>query len=411
MNTGSSFKQKHMRDIQGLADYYRKHLLSDIVPFWEERVLDREYGGYFTCFDREGRLDSDTKSGWFAGRTLYMFSALYNKIEKREKWLEIARAGRRFLIDKVMKPDLSFRYMMHRDGSPIDGHETLFTDHFAIKGLLEYMEATGEEGDMALAGRLLDALKKKAADPETMTAESHDPRFLKHAVYFMNLIVGIEGKRLFGDQVKSLIDEGLAHCLYIFADEGQQAPLEYVSVEGKPLYEGIGRIVDPGHTMESLWFAMREGMERGDAVIIDRASRIVDWVIDRAWDEEYGGFYQNVDVFDTVPQGDLAQNRYIDTDVSWQDKIWWIQSEALYTLALSALLTENDRHFEYFMKLHAYCKDRFADNEYGEWYNLLRRDGGILSDKKGTELKGPYHIPRSVMQLALLFERYAATGG
>jgi N-acylglucosamine 2-epimerase len=151
---------------------------------------------------------------------------------------------------------------------------------------------------------------------------------------------------------------------------------------------------------------MREGYERHDAAIIKRASELVDWVIDRAWDEEYGGFYQHVDIFDTIPEKPFLNSRYIDIDVGWADKIWWVQAEALYALALSALLTGNERHFQYFLKLHQFCKDYFSDPVYGEWYSVLKRDASVLSDRKGFELKGPYHVPRCAMQLTILFERY-----
>ena len=34
----------------------KKHILEDIMPFWDKRCLDREYGGYITCFDRQGNI-------------------------------------------------------------------------------------------------------------------------------------------------------------------------------------------------------------------------------------------------------------------------------------------------------------------------------------------------------------------
>src|SRR3990172_2755118 len=49
----------------------KKHILEDIMPFWDRRCLDREYGGYITCFDREGNITSTNKYIWFQGRQLY----------------------------------------------------------------------------------------------------------------------------------------------------------------------------------------------------------------------------------------------------------------------------------------------------------------------------------------------------
>ena len=33
---------------------YRRELCDNILPFWIQRALDRDYGGYFTCFNNEG---------------------------------------------------------------------------------------------------------------------------------------------------------------------------------------------------------------------------------------------------------------------------------------------------------------------------------------------------------------------
>jgi N-acylglucosamine 2-epimerase len=58
-----------------LAKFYRKHLLQDVMAFWEPRTRDSESGGYLTCFDRKGNLTDTDKYVWFQGRQLYMFSA------------------------------------------------------------------------------------------------------------------------------------------------------------------------------------------------------------------------------------------------------------------------------------------------------------------------------------------------
>ena len=71
------------------------------MPFWEGRCLDREHGGYLTCFDRIGNVTDNNKYIWFQGRQLYVYSELYNEIEKRPQWLEHARWGYDFLVKKA----------------------------------------------------------------------------------------------------------------------------------------------------------------------------------------------------------------------------------------------------------------------------------------------------------------------
>lgn len=192
----------------------------------------------------------------------------------------------------------------------------------------------------------------------------------------------------------------------MFANDEYKAPFEYIGTDGKPRLEGEGRLIDAGHTMESLWFSMRAGKECGCAAYIKRAETVLDWVIARCYDEEYGGFYQHVDVDTLIPQQRFLVNDYAGIPAAWDDKIWWVQAEGLNALAMSALYNENEKHFTYFLKLYDYVQNCFRDKEFGEWYSILKRDGSIRSDKKGFELKGPYHVPRCLMQLTVLLEAY-----
>ena len=39
---------------------------------------------YFTCLDRQGNVFDTDKFIWLQGREVWMFSMLYNKVEKRQ---------------------------------------------------------------------------------------------------------------------------------------------------------------------------------------------------------------------------------------------------------------------------------------------------------------------------------------
>ncbi|KAA4153330.1 MFS transporter [Bacteroides ovatus] len=74
-------------DFKKLANQYKDELLDNVLPFWLENSQDHEYGGYFTCLDREGKVFDTDKFIWLQGREVWMFSMLYNKVEKRKEWL------------------------------------------------------------------------------------------------------------------------------------------------------------------------------------------------------------------------------------------------------------------------------------------------------------------------------------
>ena len=45
-----------------MAERYRKELYGSVLPFWLEKSQDLEYGGYFTCLNRDGSV-FDTAAG------------------------------------------------------------------------------------------------------------------------------------------------------------------------------------------------------------------------------------------------------------------------------------------------------------------------------------------------------------
>ena len=59
-------------DFKKLANQYKDELLDNVLPFWLENSQDHEYGGYFTCLDREGRVFDTDKFIWLQG---FLFSA------------------------------------------------------------------------------------------------------------------------------------------------------------------------------------------------------------------------------------------------------------------------------------------------------------------------------------------------
>lgn len=407
----SIFYKRHKTELEHIRDQTRAQLLENIIPFWEKRVVDQEYGGYFNCFDREGMLYDTTKQGWFVGRNMYTFSVLYNQIEPRAEWLEIAQVGRDYMNTAFGAGGGRFNQELDRKGTVITGTTSIFTDHFAVKGLYEYIRAaskTEDEQEILYAKTLSDRLFRHVEETEILRNEGISDGWQKHAVNFMNLIVALESRTLFGNIYEKIIKTCVHRSLYEFASDQYEAPFETIRKDGIPCLEGAGRIIDAGHTMESLWFCMRAGMEFGEESWTRRAGHIMDWVISRCYDHIYGGFVQHVDIDRPCPENEFLITDYQGIPVGWEDKIWWVQAEALFALLMSGILNENERHFNYFKELYDYIDQYFCDKVYGEWYSVLNRDGSVLCDKKGFALKGAYHIPRCLIQMVTLLDWYLA---
>jgi len=86
-------------------------------------------------------------------------------------------------------------------------------------------------------------------------------------------------------------------------------------------------------------------------------------------------------------------------------KLWWPHTEALYAVILAYDLTRDDRWLEWLRRIDAYCYERFADPEFGEWFGYADRQGRLTHTCKGGNYKGCFHVPRALLMGLQRIER------
>ena len=69
-----------------------KDELDRCVRFWLDNGMDSEYGGVYTCLDRQGRVFSTDKSVWMQGRCAWTFSKLCNQYGEKPEWRTAAES-------------------------------------------------------------------------------------------------------------------------------------------------------------------------------------------------------------------------------------------------------------------------------------------------------------------------------
>ncbi len=388
-----------------LARFYRKHLLDDVMPFWECRTKDHECGGYLTCFDRQGKLTDPDKYIWFQGRQLWMFSALYNRVEKRDLWLDLARQGRDFLVRHAYAGNGRWHYQLDRTGKQAKQSTiSIYTDHFVLSGLCEYALASGSDQDRDLIDQTYQVMEKNIYDPEfkDIFHGTWSPKYKRHGLCMISVHVAEIASQILGqERTRTLIDHCLQEILYVFTRDDRRLLFESVGQDGSIVMEPEGQLINPGHALEAMCFCLPVGLERGDQAIIDRCLAIAEWMYEVGYDNDYGGIVAFLDARGTEP---AQLDWHKETDAMWHDKVWWVHCEALYAAALCALLTDSPVWFDRFLDLHDWCQQHFYDPEYGEWYAALYRDGTPKLTDKGTVWKAAYHLPRCLMMIMKLFE-------
>jgi N-acylglucosamine 2-epimerase len=385
------------RDLNELCAYYRHCLLDDIIPFWLRYSLDYEYGGYLHCLDRKGGVFSTDKSMWIQCRELWLFSKLYNVLERRKEWLDAARNGFEFIMKYGFDVDGRMFYSVTRDGRPLRKRRYLYTEAFGIIACAEYAKATKEKESLKRAKDtyhlVVDLYRRPGSLPLKVFPETRMTK--SHAMPMILLNTTLELSQVDSDSMyKEVIDNALDQITNDFLKQDKRALLETVGVNGEQLDSPEGRCVNPGHAIETSWFIMHEGCRRHDSILIQTALDILDWSLQWGWDKSYGGIFSFVDIEGKPPE-----------QLEWDMKLWWPHTEALYALLLAYHLSGDKRYLSWYEKVHEWTFANFPDPDYGEWFGYLHRDGSVSIPLKGSMWKGPFHLPRMLLQGVKLLEK------
>lgn len=389
-----------------IAADVKRHLLDDIIAYWEGKTRDPLYYGFLTEFDREGLLTAPTKNMWMQGRQVWMFSALHRYVQPQVSWLDLAGWGREFIMKNGYAGNGRWHYVLDRFGKPLQGPTSIFADMFVLQGLCEYSLAVGyaSADDFDRISATFDSIERRilSEDLTDIEPQKYVPGMQKQGVYMICLnMISTVRKYMGEERIAKLRDYCLDKIMGVFLKREELLLYESLDMDGHVKDTAEGRLINPGHTFESMWFCMEEGIRLGRKDIVQLAANAVESGLLRSLDPEYGGLLYMLDAKGDTP---VCKDWIEARDLKWNEKVWWTHAEALYALLLAAVATDNRKLFLSFQEIYGWCRRHFHDSLYGEWYYALQRDGTPRLLNKGGLQKACFHLPRALMKIYLLLE-------
>ena len=380
-----------MEQLSVYSELYKNELLDSIVPFWQKNSPDRVNGGYFTCLDAQGNVYDTDKFVWLQGRQIWCFSMLYNKVEKKQEWLDMALLGADFLEKYGRDQNGHFYFSLTKEGLPLVQPYNIFSDCFAVLAFSELYKITGLQKHKDIAIQTFSAINARKNNWKGKYEKTiSGTRPMKNFALPMILVnLSYEMEHLLGDDfIASTVPSLLNELLEEFYKPEFGLILENISPDGKFVDSFEGRLLNPGHAIEAMWFVMDIGKRLGNQELIEKATKIMLHTLDYGWDKKYGGIFYFMDV-----KGKPVQQLEAD------QKLWWVHVEALVALAKGYAYTGNAACLNAFNQVHDYTWKHFRDVENGEWFGYLNREGKVLQQMKGGKWKGCFHIPRALFQI------------
>lgn len=420
-------------DINKLYGFYQNELKSNILGFWLPRCMDRECGGFVNCFDNRGeKLVSHDKYAWSQGRFVWMFARLavtpapVFSQKERETFLAMAAHGADFLMKHcLMGPD-DWRtvFLMERDGTPKEVSPSapldmsIYADCFVILGCAMYAYASRKQEPFDFAKRLYESAMDRVRRNEFRTLPYPlSDRFRAHGIPMILSNVTRELYRAaqvlesnYCSELKANLEYFAGDILDHFVDKDNVLH-EILTRDNQFFPQVLCQHMNPGHTIEDVWFLLDAADICGRTDWDKKIYAVARRALKNGWDEEFGGLLHFSGVNGGRPEGDttgVAEEPMTRQLSGWDDKLWWIHSEALYTTLLCHFRTGDADFLDWHDKVFDYTYRTFpnTDPEVREWIQIRQRNGEPHEKVVALPVKDPFHISRNlILILELLYSQ------
>jgi N-acylglucosamine 2-epimerase len=276
----------------------------------------------------------------------------------------------------------------------------IFSDCFAAIAFSQFARATGDGHAKQLALRTHRNILSRKGNPKGKYAKTVPGTRPMISMALPMILANVT------QELEWLLDPGsfdraldacIGEVFSPFLDEGRQVLHEHAAPDGGKLDCFEGRLLNPGHGIEAMWFIMDIAERRNSRPLAERAVEVVLRTLDLGWDVKMGGILYFLDAQGHPPQ-----------QLEWDQKLWWVHMETLVALLKGYRLTGQEACWSWYERVHEYTWGHFPDPECGEWYGYLNRRGEVLLPLKGGKWKGCFHIPRGLYLCMREFERLGA---
>ena len=393
--------------INTLRKEVTEELEGNILPFWMNKMTDRERGGFYGRISGEDVLMPDEPKGAILNaRILWTFSAAYRLLKKPE-YLATATRAKRYLLDFFYDKQFGGIYWsVDCEGNPLDTKKQIYALGFAIYGLSEYARATGDKEALEYAIRLFEVIEKYSFDAEKngyvealtrdwqpiadMRLSDKDENEKKTMNTHLHILEPYANLyRVWKDgrlktQLKNLIE--------LFVTKILDTQTYHLNLFFEDDWTNKYHLISYGHDIEASWLIHEAALVLGDETVLKQIEPVIVRIA-RAADEGL-----NAD-------GSMTYERFSDKGETDRELHWWVQAENVVGHLNLYQHFGDEEALSTALRCWQFIKDKLIDRENGEWYWSRFADGSInRNDDKAGFWKCPYHNGRMCLEIN---ERFA----
>lgn len=378
------------------------HLQEKILPFWINRMVDHEHGGFYGWANNNGEITKDASKGAVMNtRILWTFSAAYNMFHD-QKYLDIADRSFQYMVDQFLDEKHGGIYwILDYQGKPLESKKQIYAQAFAIYSFSEYFRATVNKTSLEFAKEIFHLIEKHSFDPD------HNGYFEAFSRYWEIL----EDLRLSNKDInekKTLnthlhILEAYARLLTVMHDDFLMERLvnlidlfinRFISPVNAHLIMFFDEFWNPksnkfsyGHDIETSWLLTEAAEATGSKLLIEECRL---YSVKMAETILKNGRADDGSIFNEINEDSLLDD----------DRHWWPQAEGMVGFLNAYQHTGDEKFVEAVLKLWEFIKKYLIHPDLGEWYFRVNNKYEPAPDEEfAGPWKGPYHNGRMCMEL------------
>jgi mannose/cellobiose epimerase-like protein (N-acyl-D-glucosamine 2-epimerase family) len=386
-------------DFKKLREQYKEALLGKFIPNMGKYVVDHELGGFMCSVDILTRkLVNTTKRAWFEGRGMWMYSFLYNNLDKDPTYLEIARKSKDFILKRLPADGSYYISSFTKEGEPIgDTEGDIYGNLFVAEGLAEYAKAVNETKFFEQAKEIVLKAVQRYDRPEftyNYKAESRitGPRILGHWMILLSVCTQMLRQKN-DKEIRALADRCVDAIMNHHLNSDYRLLNEALAHDLSPLADPLAsQYGDLGHGCETLAFVMNYAVLIKDADLFHRSAKEFKRHVDTSWDDVYGGYYHEL--------------THVDKNIWTLNKLRWVHEEILIGAMILIEHTGDEWAIDCYIRTEQYIRKNYVRSEYA-----FVIDSGDRTMEKYSQVRAEhYHYPRQLMVGILAIDRIINRG-
>src|SRR5574344_965330 len=379
-----------------------EELESNILPFWMNKMVDKEQGGFYGKIDGYNKLIPEAGKGAILNaRILWAFSAAYRVLQKPE-YLTIATRAKDYLISYFYDTKYGGIYWeLNADGTPRDTKKQIYAIGFAIYGLSEYVRATSDKQALEYAIKLfndieahsfdhekngyLEALTREwneIADMRLSDKDENEKKTMNTHLHILEPYTNLY--RVWKDQ---RLRKQLHNLIEIFLDKILNRGNYHLDLFFDEDWNSKYHIESYGHDIEASWLMHEAALVLGDEEILRRVEEVVPAIAEASAEG-------------IVADGAMIHEKNYTAGHTDTDRHWWVQCECVIGFLNVYQYFNAETALQRSISCWNYIKSNLIDHEEGEWYWSRTESGDInrTEDKAGF-WKCPYHNTRMCLEV------------